>query len=244
VCVARNRGISHATGEFIGFIDADDLWTLDKLELQLTALQQHPEAGVAYSWTSFMDEQGASLSPGEPTFLEGNVYAQLLVNNFLASGSNPLIRRQIVESVGEFDSTFPHCADWDYWLRLAACCSFVVVPKHQILYRQSSGAMSSKIDGIEKQQIMMIEKVYQTVPQELQYLKNHTLAWVYRYCAEKFLQHSTNNISEINRAGQELWRAIRLDPKILLEKIYSKSYEVVHQKVGIYTATITQLSAC
>ncbi len=54
VAIARNRGLSHATGDFIAFIDADDLWTPDKLELQLAALQKHPEAGVAYSWTYFM----------------------------------------------------------------------------------------------------------------------------------------------------------------------------------------------
>ena len=217
VCVARNRGISHATGEFIAFLDADDLWTSDKLELQLTALQQHPNAGVAYSWTSFMDDRGVSLSPGEPAFFEGNVYAQLLVNNFLASGSNPLISKQAIESTGEFDSAFPHCADWDYWIRLAAHSSFVVVPKHQILYRQSSGGMSSKIDGIEKQQLVMFEKVYQATPSELNYLKNQSLAWVYRYCAEKNLQYSLN-INDLICGGHKLWKSITLNPKLLLEK--------------------------
>jgi len=53
--VARNRGIDRATGEYITFVDADDLWTPDKLELQLTALRQHPEAGIAYSWTAFIN---------------------------------------------------------------------------------------------------------------------------------------------------------------------------------------------
>ncbi len=126
--VARNRGIAQASGEFIAFLDADDLWTTDKLELQLTALQQHPEAGVAYSWTLFMDEKGELFHADKPIFFEGNVCAQLLVSNFLASGSNPLIRTQAVTSIGEFDPLVSGAADWDYWLRLAARWHFVVVP--------------------------------------------------------------------------------------------------------------------
>jgi glycosyltransferase involved in cell wall biosynthesis len=216
--VARNRGISHATGEFMAFLDADDLWTADKLESQLTALQQHPEAGVAYSWTYFMDEQGKSSSLGEPLFFIGNVYAQLLVSNFIASGSNPLIRRQAVESVGEFDTTLKSCEDWDYWLRLAARWPFIVVPKHQIFYRQSSRAMSSKVEVMQKANLIMIEKAYRAAPLELQFLKNQSLAWIYRYCAEKVLQYSTNDISDVHRAGLKLWMAIRLNPKILLQK--------------------------
>jgi hypothetical protein len=165
-----------------------------------------------------MDEQGESLSPGESIFFEGNVYAALLVNNFLASGSNPLIRKQAIESVGEFDTTLKSCEDWDYWLRLAARWHFVLVPKHQILYRQSSGAMSSKVEVMEKANLIMIEKAYSAAPREFQSLKNQSLAWIYRYCAEKILQYSTNNISDVNRAGQKLWKAITLNPKILLER--------------------------
>jgi glycosyltransferase involved in cell wall biosynthesis len=52
--ISRNRGLSHACGEFIAFLDADDLWTPDKLEAQLKALQANPQAGVAYSWTAWI----------------------------------------------------------------------------------------------------------------------------------------------------------------------------------------------
>ena len=86
VSVARNRGIQCAIGDFIAFIDADDQWTSDKLELQLKALQKDPIAGVAYSWTTFIDEQGTVLYEQAPVFHEGNVYPQLLVENFILNG--------------------------------------------------------------------------------------------------------------------------------------------------------------
>jgi GT2 family glycosyltransferase len=215
--VTRNRGVSHAAGEFISFIDADDLWTPDKLELQLLALQQHPEAGVAYSWTSyFIDGQETSIFPYDSISLNGNVYSKILVNNFVASGSNILVRRKVVESLGGFEPTLRACEDWDFYIRLAAKWDFVVVPKHQILYRQSSNAMTSQVDIMEKEALRVVERAYSAAPPEYHSLKRQSLAWVYAYCTQQYLK-CTNDMGGVKQAAQKLWQAIQLRPQILLE---------------------------
>lgn len=214
VAVARNHGISHATGDLIAFLDADDLWTPDKLELQLASLQQHPEAGVVYSWTYNMDEKGESFSAGNHFFYIGNVYAQLLVDNFIVNGSNCLIRRQAFESVGEFDPSVTGADDWDYWLRLALHWPFVVVPKPQIFYRQSSGSVSSKVEVMEKNLLRVIEKGFQAAPPGMQSLKNQSLAHTYRYLAQTYFTR-VKSAYGAEQAAQKLWMAIRLYPWIL-----------------------------
>jgi glycosyltransferase involved in cell wall biosynthesis len=217
VAVARNCGISHATGGFIAFLDHDDLWTSDKLELQLAALQQHPDAGVAYSWTYFMNEKEGvrSFYPCEPVFFEGNVYAKLLVGDFIYSGSNPLICRQAIDSVGEFDPAINACDDWDYWVRLAAHWNFAVVPKHQLFCRRSSGSTSSKVEMMKEVSLKAIEKVFRAAPPELQFLKKPCLTNFNLYSANLYLQYS-KDMQGVNQAGLHLWKAIRLRPSILL----------------------------
>lgn len=170
-----------------------------------------------------VDEKGEALSfhPSPPYAFEGHIYEKLLVSDFIHSGSNTLIRRQAIDAVGGFDPNFPQCADWDYWLRLATCSLFVVVPKYQILYRRTPGAMSSKVEEMKDASLLAIEKAYQAAPPELQYLKSQTLKSFHIYCASLYLQHSTN-ISEISQAKHHLWSAIRIQPKTLLEPITIK----------------------
>jgi glycosyltransferase involved in cell wall biosynthesis len=211
---ARNRGISKSVGEFIAFLDADDLWADDKLELQLAALREHPNAGLAYSWTYNMSEEGKLLSPVEPTF-SGAVYADLLLWNFLSNGSNPLVRRQTVESVGEFRPPSVS-ADWNYWLRIATNWDFVLVPKHHVFYRLSSNSMSAKLDNLKEETLKTLEAAFESAPLEFQHLKKQSLSNIYQYYAEVYLRNVNNSTSEINKVISNLWQGILLYPVSVL----------------------------
>ena len=67
--------------------DADDVWTADKLELQVAALRARPNAGVAYSWVIFVDEDGRDLHPRRAVRFEGDVRPHLLLDCFPATAS-------------------------------------------------------------------------------------------------------------------------------------------------------------
>ncbi|MBE9178912.1 glycosyltransferase family 2 protein [Oculatella sp. LEGE 06141] len=215
--VARNRGIERATGEFITFIDADDLWTPDKIASQVEALRANPEAGVAYSWTAFINENSEYLYAWEPLHYQGNVYRDLLYHNFISSGSNIMARRHYIEAAGEFDPTLKSVEDWDYYIRLAALCPFVVVPQYQILYRRTSQSMTTKVDVMEKYNLIVINRAFDAAPEALKPLRNRTLANTYRFLAQICLANSTDRQGP-KKAAEKLFQSIQFDPKTLLER--------------------------
>jgi glycosyltransferase involved in cell wall biosynthesis len=214
VPIARNRGIAKSNSEFIAFLDADDLWAPEKLELQLAALQAHPKAGLAYSWTYNMSETGDLLEPVEPRF-SGRVYGDLLLWNFLSNGSNPLIRRRAIESVGEFCAELMSTEDWDYWLRLAMKWEFILVPKHQVFYRRSATSVSSRLDTMKQKALITLERAFALAPLDLQHLKNQSLSNVYQYYAEVYLRDITNNANSVDQVIHNLWQGVSLYPASL-----------------------------
>lgn len=186
--VSRNRGIAHAIGEFVSFLDADDLWTPDKLEAQFLALKEHPEAAVAYSWVDYIDQSGKFLWAGNHLTINGDIHEALLIHNVLENGSNPLIRRQALAEVGDFNPQLSNAEDWDMLLRLAARYQFVAVPFPHVLYRVSTHSKSSNIAGMEAASLQVIEEAFAQAPECLQHLKKRSFSMLYRYLTSKALQ--------------------------------------------------------
>ncbi len=214
LAATRNRGISQARGEYISFIDADDLWTPDKLEAQLAALKTSTQAAVAYSWTDWIDESGQFLRPGGHINWNGNVYSQLLLRDFVESGSNPLIHREALTQVGGFDESLVAVEDWDMWLRLAAHYEFVCVPSPQILYRVSPNSMSTNVWKMESASLHVIQKALTQAPKSLQNSKNKVLGERYKYLTIKAVEGKLERRRGLS-AARFFWQAIRYDPSWL-----------------------------
>ncbi|BAY12841.1 glycosyltransferase [Calothrix sp. NIES-2098] len=215
---SRNRGLSLAACDFVSFIDADDLWTSDKLESQMQALLAHENAALAYSWTDFIDADDNFVRTGARAKVTGDAYTKLLLSNFLENGSNPLIRKEAFTKVGNFDESLRAAEDWDMWLRLADSYEFVVVPQVQILYRISASSMSSNFKKQEVESLKVIERAFaHPKAASLQHWKKYTLARFYQYLTFKALETPpAKNKSWI--AAQFFWNFVKYDPSILRER--------------------------
>ena len=176
VSAARNTGITRARGEYVAFLDADDLWDPTKLEKQVRHLDGDPAVGLVYTWTALVDERGNPTGRVFTSQVEGNVWEQIVVDDMISNGSSPMVRRSCFETVGMFDTNLAIAEDYDMWTRIAARYQFAVVKEVLTFYRRHSDNTTNNrqktIQGLRQ----VIEKIFQSAPLELLYLRNRSYA--------------------------------------------------------------------
>jgi glycosyltransferase involved in cell wall biosynthesis len=119
---ARNNGVRHASGNFLAFLDGDDLWDPRKTEIQLAALKAHPTAVAIYCDHRSIDAHDQVLGPTgalEHPRSSGRILEDLIRGQRIKSPSLVMVRRDAFEAVGGFDPVLRYSEDYDLWLKLA-----------------------------------------------------------------------------------------------------------------------------
>jgi len=129
VAAARNHGIENARGEFLAFLDQDDLWTPEKLKLQIGYLLDHPEIGYTLTNQQYFVDPGATL----PAWFRKELFSSAHTGWVLGT---LVVRRAAFEKVGGFATGYAAASDSDWFFRAkAAGIPMVVVPELLLMKR-------------------------------------------------------------------------------------------------------------
>jgi glycosyltransferase involved in cell wall biosynthesis len=144
VSAARNTGVAHAAGEWIAFLDDDDVWAPTKLARQLAAAD---EAGRPWAYAGYVDVDGdLELLGGAPPPAPDEVVRDLASHNSVpGSASNVVVRATALARAGGFDPDLHVHEDWDLWIRLARAGPPGYVPEPLVALRRHRGNASAQL---------------------------------------------------------------------------------------------------
>lgn len=170
LAAARNYGMTFARGEWIAFLDDDDVWLPEKIATQLAAARESGADLVSCGFVKF-DDRGDIPRSGLSSLPEGLSYAEaLMLGNYLSGGSAALVRAPAIRSLGGFDPQLAAVEDWDMWRRLSWNHQICCVDRVLVRYRQHRTNMSRNHVLMLQGETRHFIKILEHTPKELHHM--------------------------------------------------------------------------
>ena len=216
---ARNRGLAEARGEYVAFLDSDDVWLPNHLSECVNALDGNPSLGAVFT--------DHNITRGGNTLVRttanvGASYRELkrnLVTRKLVLASDAvMIRRDVFSRLGGFDEDLEVGADWEMWARIAASYEIGYVPRRTVTVLQHADNTSSQPHKIEVNVRKAIDRIMQYAGPDVLELKSKIIA---RSHSDNAYFYSMNG--DRSKALKNLVLALKLDFKLLIDPTFKAS---------------------
>lgn len=157
VSASRNEGLKTCKGDFVCFLDSDDIFLPNKLTDQVEYLLQNNTIGLVYSNQLVGDEKLSIIGKSE-YFMPSMAIKEFMSIRNLFSTLCVMIRRELIKQVGYFDIKLIGGEDWDYWIRCSEKTTFYHLKRDVAIYRQHSAQSHNNIVKMKQARILVIKK--------------------------------------------------------------------------------------